>query len=583
MTDIPRPEQPRPDLRRDDGAWLNLNGPWQFEIDRAVSGHARGLPSGRELAGEITVPFCPESELSGVGEKDFMNCVWYRRLLAVPAMWRGRRVLLHVGACDYLTTVWLNGRRVGGHEGGYTPLTCELTGALRGDGSDELVLRAEDPAHRGGVPRGKQCPELHSRGCDYTRTTGIWQTVWLEAVPTLFVENVHVWPDPVRGTFTVQVFVRGEGRFGGIVTALADGEPVASAPLSGRGGGCVFAELALEEPRPWSPADPFLHDILVEVQGEGGRDRVATFGGLRHFSTEGTRFLLNGEPVFLRTVLDQGFYPDGVYTAPDLGALERDIDLSMALGFNGARLHEKVFEPAFLHLCDRKGYLVFGEYADWGADFTDPRFGQRMLTQWREALRRDVSHPAIIGWCPLNETMAAGHSPHGEWVTRELYRTTKALDPTRPALDTSGHFHFETDVWDCHNYAQDVEAFAVAYAPLAEGRADEAFTNTRDQLAYDGRRPYFVSEYGGIKWAPDASTRAGWGYGDAPADEDEFLRRFRGLTEALLKNRGVAGLCYTQLTDVEQEVNGLLTDRRRCKFPPETIAAVLRQEAAAES
>ncbi|KPK66300.1 MAG: beta-galactosidase, partial [Planctomycetes bacterium SM23_32] len=195
MPDVPRPEHPRPDLRRDDEWWLNLNGTWQFETDPGVSGEERGYASGHDLSGEILVPFCPESKLSGVGERDFMNSVWYRRFLALPEHWRSRRVLLHVGACDYVTTVWLNGRRVGGHEGGYTPFTVDLTEALRGDGRDELVLRAVDPIRQASIPRGKQSPGYHPSGCLYTRTTGIWQTVWLEAVPPTYVCQMHVWPD----------------------------------------------------------------------------------------------------------------------------------------------------------------------------------------------------------------------------------------------------------------------------------------------------------------------------------------------------------------------------------------------------
>ncbi len=583
MSEIPRPEHPRADLRRADQWWLNLNGRYEFEIDRAGSGQARGYASGHRLAGEITVPFCPESRLSGVEDRDFLNAVWYRRFIDVPDAWQGRRVLLHVGACDYLATVWLNGREVGRHEGGYTPFTCELTDALRGDGRDELVLRAEDDSRRPGIPRGKQSPRYESFGCLYTRTTGIWQTVWLEAVPEARVAGVHVWPDRERGAFTVRLQVEAPGRFGGRVTALAGGEPAGRAEFAGAAAGAAHVEVVLNEPREWSPADPFLYELVVELQGEGREaDRLTTYGGLRSFGARGNRFVLNGEPIFLRTVLDQGFYPDGIYTAPSLDALEADVDASMAFGFNGARLHEKVFEPAFLHLCDRKGYLVFGEFPDWGSDFNDPLFTQRILSQWTEAVTRDLSHPALIGWCPLNETMAAGSARHGEWTTRRLYRLTKLLDPTRPALDASGYFHFATDVWDCHNYEQDVEAFAAAFEPLARGDCEAVFTNTDRQLPYRGERPYFVSEFGGIAWSDERAGEGAWGYGRRPATREEFLRRLRGLVDALLDNPGVAGFCYTQLTDIEQEINGLLTYDRRAKFPPGEIAPILRRKAAIE-
>ncbi len=582
MAELPRPEHPRPDLRRDDAWWLNLNGTWQFETDRAVSGEARGYASGRDLAGEIIVPFCPESRLSGIGDTDFHNSAWYRRFLQLPDRWQGRRVLLHIGACDYETTVWLNGHELGRHTGGYTPFTVELTEALAGDGRDQLVVRAVDEVRRGGIPHGKQSERYESYGCLYTRTTGIWQTVWLEAVPKTYVRHVHAWPDLAGSAFDLVLHVRGAGEWHGRVTALAEDEPVGDCAFAGAGQGAVRVRLPLKEARTWSPADPFLYRLRLELEGQGGRDELSTWAGLRSFRTEGTRLLLNGESVFLRTVLDQGFYPDGIYTAPTAGALEADIENAMAFGFNGARLHEKVFEPLFLHMCDQKGYLVFGEYADWQHAMNDAGYVHAMADQWREALLRDLSHPAMIGWCPLNETGGADRTRYGEWLTRHLYRTTKALDPSRPALDTSGYFHFETDIEDTHDYEQDVERFAARYEPLARGAVADLKAGPERQRPYDGTRPYFVSEFGGIGWREGEVPDSSWGYGRGPATRQEFLERFRGLVESLLFNPGVAGFCYTQLTDVEQEVNGLLTYDRRPKFEPAVIASILQQRAALE-
>ncbi len=582
MADVPRPEHPRPDLRRGDEWWLNLNGVWQFETDPGLSGEARGYAAGRDLGGQIVVPFCPESDLSGIGDRDFHNSVWYRRRFRVPDRWEGRRVLLHVGACDYDATVYLNGREVGGHRGGYTPFAVELTEALRAREEQELVIRAVDLMRRGWQPRGKQCPQYASHGCLYTRTTGIWQTVWLEAVPATCVRNVRAEPDVRRGAFHLRLEVQGEGPFTGRVRALGQGEEAGEVEVSGPGAGTYAAELLLREQRLWSPEDPFLYRLEVELDGPGGPDRLTSWAGLREFRTEGTRFLLNGQSIFLRTVLDQGFHPDGIYTAPSLDALEADIDAALALGFNGARLHQKVFEPAFLHLCDRKGYPVFGEFPDWGHPLDDARFTHAMLDDWTEAVRRDAGHPSIIGWCPLNETGDADRTQYGEWLTRRLYRLTKALDPTRPVVDASGWFHFETDIWDTHNYEQDVDAFRTAFVPLARGEFAEGHRQAGRQRPYDGQQPYFVSEFGGTAWRAGGAPTEGWGYGSGPRTEEEFLERFRGLVEALLGNPGVAGFCYTQLTDVEQEINGLLTYGREMKFPPERIAAILRQKAAVE-
>ncbi len=567
-------------MRREDDWWLNLNGVWESEIDRAASGEARGYASGRGLSGEILVPFCPESRLSGIEDRDFLNSVWYRRLIDVPERWQGRRVLLHVGACDYRSTVWLNGHRMGDHEGGYTPFSVDLTDRLCGDGSDELVIRAVDPIRTESIPAGKQSRSYASHGCYYARTTGIWQTVWLEAVPEVWVENVHVTPNLQGRSFIVGARVAGSGSFLCRVTARADGETVGAAEFEGHGPCYRFADLRLQEARAWSPRDPFLYGVEVELDGPSGRDRVTTYAGLRSFETAGKEFRLNGETIFLRTVLDQGFYPDGIYTAPSVADLEGDIDASMAFGFNGARLHEKVFEPAFLHLCDRKGYLVFGEYADWAHGFDSPGYCHALTRQWLEALDRDRSHPSIVGWCPLNESRSAETGAYGEWTTRQLYEQTRAADPSRPVIDASGYFHYETDIWDCHTYQQDVETFRRGFDLLAQGGGENPFTNCENQLPYDGRRPYFVSEFGGIGWEEGAPE--GWGYGKNPRSREEFMARFRGLVAALLGNPGVAGFCYTQLTDVEQERNGLMTYDRRPKFDPGEIAAIIRQKAAIE-
>jgi beta-galactosidase/beta-glucuronidase len=572
MGDIPRPEHPRPDWRRPDEWWLNLNGPWEFAIDRSASGSDRGYVSGRRLGAEITVPFCPESRLSGIEDRDFLNCVWYRRQVHVPARWAGRVVLLHIGACDYDTTVWLNGRCVGRHTGGYTPITCDLTGALAGEDTCELVVRAVDDIRCGWLPSGKQSLQYASHGCFYTRTTGIWQTVWLEAVPRARVRSARVYPDVARGAFVIRLQVVTAGPFEGRVAALHEGREVGHARFSGAGSATAWAVVDLQQPLLWSPRSPSLYRLDVALESAGERDEVQTWAGLREVRTDGRAVTLNGEPLFLRTVLDQGFYPDGVYTAPSAHALEADVDASLSFGFNGARLHQKVFEPLYLHLCDRKGYLVFGEFPDWPHAMDRAEFARAMMDQWPRAVARDLNHPSIIGWCPLNETGQADRSRHGEWLTRSLYGLTKELDPCRPVIDASGWMHFHTDIWDTHNYCQDVAEFASAFQPLARGEWTSAHNAHGRQVPYDGSRPYFVSEFGGIAWAHGDAPDTAWGYGSGPTSPQEFLDRFDGLVGALRDNPGISGFCYTQLTDVEQEINGLMTYDRRPKFPPARIA-----------
>jgi beta-galactosidase/beta-glucuronidase len=575
--DIPRPEYPRPQLVRDH--WLNLNGPWGFQFDPGLSGVARGLPQAPRLEREILVPFCPESTLSGIGDLDFHPGAWYRREFATPEEWAAQRVLLHVGAADHDARVWVNGLEAGGHRGGYTPFTLDITSHLVG-GANSVTIFARDDTRSPLQAGGKQCPEYHSRGCHYTRTTGIWQTVWLEPVPQTYVGELHLTPDLENGQAVIEAEVCGLPSRGTLeAEAFLGGQSVgvARARFVGQRAGLV---LPLKAVRAWSPEEPALYDLSLTLSAENGsRDVVKSYFGLRSLALSDKAILLNGKPLFQRLVLDQGFYPDGIYTAPSDEALRNDIVISQGLGFNGARLHQKVFEPRFLYWADRMGYLVWGEFPNWGLDLSRPEALEVFLAQWLEALRRDDSHPSIVGWCPFNETQPDQDAE----VLRNVYRVTKACDPTRPVIDTSGYQHVETDIYDVHNYDQNPATFAAAYAPLAAG--GEPFRN-RPKLdaPYQGQ-PYFVSEYGGIWWQPEQKDDKAWGYGGVearPRSVGEFVERYRALTEALLKHPCMCAFCYTQLYDIEQEVNGLYYYDRRPKFDPELIREINAQPAAVE-
>ncbi|MBC7256244.1 MAG: beta-galactosidase, partial [Chloroflexi bacterium] len=342
----------------------------------------------------------------------------------------------------------------------------------------------------------------------------------------------------------------------------------------------VEATLRLRDILPWEPGYPTLYDLTLTLNTTSGApDVVRSYFGLRSVALSERAILLNGRPLFQRLVLDQGYYPEGIYTAPSDEALRRDIEIALGLGFNGARLHQKVFEPRFLYWADRLGYLVWGEFPNWGLNLHDPKSLEIFAPQWLEALERDYSHPALVGWCPFNETQP-DQDPE---ILRTIYRLTKAVDGTRPVIDTSGYQHVETDIYDVHNYGQDVASFASLFADFAQG--GEPFRNRpRLDAPYRGQ-PYFVSEYGGIWWNPGQRDEAGWGYGGVegrPRSEEEFLARYRGLTEALLRHPRMCAFCYTQLYDIEQEVNGLYTYDRRPKFDPALIRAINTQPAAIE-
>ena len=593
-TSMPRPEYPRPQFVRPD--WLCLNGEWQFEIDRADTGLERGLVD-RELTDRITVPFCPESELSGIGEVDFMEAVWYRRTVRIPADWSGRDVLVHFQAVDQDATVWANGVQVARHHGGWTPFTADLTGVASAGEEVTLVVRARDPKD-GPQARGKQALRYENHDCHYTRTTGIWQTVWLEPVPTSSLGRPRITPDVGAGAFEVELPVRGPRR-GLTVRArlLEAGTDVVTTEMPADVD--FTARLRLEIPRErrrlWSIEDPFCYDLELEIVDSAGAviDQVTSYAGLRSVTIDGKAVLLNGKPVFQRLVLDQGYYPDGIMTAPSEEALVADIELSMAAGFNGARLHQKVFEERFLYHCDRLGYLVWGEFGDWGSNVHDVRRDgvteqiPVMVDEWIEAVERDYSHPSIVGWCPLNET--AEHLTDRftvlDTITRAMFAATKAADRTRPVLDSSGYSHRvpETDIYDSHNYEQDPAKFAAAMAPLAEGRP---YANQTDRgawsVAYAGQ-PYFCSEFGGIWWNPDAAEdEYSWGYGERPRSIEEFYTRFEGLIAALLDDENMFGYCYTQLTDVFQEQNGIFSFDRSEKFDMERIRKAQIRPAAIE-
>ncbi len=593
LMEIPRAEYPRPQFVRPE--WLCLNGEWQFEIDAGDSGLERGLLQ-RELKGRILVPFCPESPLSGVGHTDFMNAVWYRRTVAIPEAWRGRRVLLHFQAVDYDATVWVNGVEVGRHRGGFTPFTCDLSGVASPGETITIVVRARDD-HRALQPRGKQSPRYANYSCLYTRTTGIWQTVWLEPVPVCALRRPRLTPDVANGMIRLVQPITGNRPGLRLRATLSDAEGIvcaASCPADVDLSPHLDLPIPASRRRLWSPRDPHLYDLLIELIDADGAtlDRATSYAGLRSVAIDGPAIKINGELIFQRLVLDQGYYPDGILTAPSDEALRRDIELSLAAGFNGARLHQKVFEERFLYHADRLGYLVWGEFPDWGwlghgpeDDHVHP--GVTYVAQWLEVLERDYSHPCLIGWCPLNETYQAisDRITTLDDATRALFLATKAMDGTRPVLDASGYSHRvpEADVYDCHDYEQDVETFRAHHAGLAAGKpfyngpADRPWS-----ILYRGQ-PFFVSEFGGTWWRPDAEPgQDSWGYGEPPRTQKEFYQRFAGLCGALLDNPHLFGYCYTQLTDVYQEQNGLFTFDRRPKFDVDRLRRIQQRPAAIE-
>ncbi len=564
MTTQPRPEYPRPQFVRE--AWVNLNGPWTYTFDFGKSGKQNGFAESEGFQGEILVPFCPESLLSGVNHKDFIEMLWYHRELTIPAAWAGRRILLHFGAVDYESEVFIDGKSVGRHWGGTASFSYDITRYVQAGATHNLVVYVRDDVRSGQQPGGKQCPDFRSRGCHYTRTTGIWQTVWMEAVAEYGLRDVQITPDVDGARFIVapRFYALKAGlRFRATLkvndVVISQAESVAANGIS--------VILPVAAPKLWSPASPFLYDLVFEVL-DGGTvvDTVTSYAGLRKVRIEGNRVFLNNEPIYLRLVLDQGFYPDGIWTAPNDEALKRDIELSLAAGFNGARLHQKVFEERFHYWADKLGYLTWGESSSWGMDVKDVVSARNFLAEWREIVVRDRNHPSIITWTPFNETRDVGDTRQHYRLHSDAAQLTRDLDATRPVNDASGYVHVDTDLWTVHNYQQDPALLRKELTPLPE---HGPFRNFPDREAPYAGQPYLVDEYGGIKWIPSAErvyAENSWGYGDAPQTLEEFYTRLEGLTDVILGFDHIVGYCYTQLTDVEQEQNGIYNYDRTEKF-----------------
>lgn len=571
---IPRNEHPNPNFKRND--YIILNGEWDFEFDFGNSGKERKLfDVDAQFSKKINVPFCPESELSGIGYKDFMAAVWYKRTVEITEEQLKGKAFIVFGAVDFHASVYVNGEFAGEHFGGYTSFRIDATKFLKA-GENVITLCAQDDTRSPLQARGKQSELVYSHDCDYTRTTGIWQTVYMEFCPENYIKSVKYFPNITDGTLTIHAELVGNGTFS--AAAFWDGKEVGTASTDTLGKTATLT-LNLSEKHLWEVGKGGLYSLNLSFGG----DEISSYFGLREVKLTDNAININGDPVFQRLVLDQGFYPDGIYTAPSAEALKNDILLSMEVGFNGARLHQKIFEPLFLHYCDELGYIVWGEHGNWGADHTNFESLRYFLLEIEEEIERDFNHPALIGWCPYNETWDVNGRKQDDDVIRIVYRTVKNLDKTRPCIDTSGNFHVETDIFDVHDYDQDCELFKGHYEDLTNKNI--LFDHQGHKQTWKGE-PVFMSEYGGIrvelKEFEENDSKKAWGYGNAATSLEEFYTRYDGLTTALIDCPKMIGFCYTQLTDVEQELNGIFRYDRTKKFDSEILYKINTKKAAIE-
>ena len=590
------PDYPRPMLVRDD--WLDLCGTWEFGVGEVDDGVTLGWCSGTvTLPGTITVPFPPESALSGVGDTAAHPAVYYRREIAIDAgsVDGEHRLLLHFGAVDYVADVWVNGAYVGGHAGGHTPFTFDVTDVLTPGPRQIVVLRAVDRADDAMQPRGKQDWQPEPHGVWYHRTTGIWQPVWLEVVPTLHIEQLHWTPDVPSASVGVEVTlshvpvrpvrVRVALRLG--AELLAEQTMLATRREDRWQVGIPALRHQLDQARLlWSPESPTLIDAEIEVLVDDEVvDRVRSYVGLRSVGVDRGRFLLNGTPRFLRLVLAQNYWPTSHLAAPSSHALRREAELVRELGFNGLRVHQKIEDPRFLAHCDRLGLLVWGEMPS--AYEFGPRMVERLTAEWLAAVHRDRSHPCIVTWVPFNESWGIWNGvdvAEQRHASTALYHLTKAVDPTRPVISNDGWEHTESDIWGLHDYAPDGESIRRRYdgpEALARILGDRPPARRVALLGNPVRRgqPIMITEFGGLSYRP-ADDEAWHGYATVGTPA-EFSQRLRGLIDAVLDNPELAGFCYTQLTDTAQERNGLLTADREFKLPAAEVAAIVARPARA--
>ncbi len=581
---VPRPEHPRPDLVR--AGWQTLNGRWEFEFDDADRGIAERWfePGKKGFSRTIVVPYAFQSKLSGIADTAFHDVVWYRRTFDAPAgASRGDRVLLNFGAVDYEATVWVNGDKIGWHRGGHVGFVLDVTDSVK-PGANTIVVRAWDPSTDRSLPRGKQFWQPKSEGIWYTRTSGIWQPVWIETANAVHVQRLRVTPDVDASRVSVEaIATKAEPGMRLRVTAkFGDRAPVTSEVSTS--GARPVATLELPDQELWWPWRPSLYDLTVELVGKDGRvlDRVDSYFGQRKVSTHAGQVYINNAPFYLRLVLDQGYWPESLLTPPSDEAIQYDIKMTKAFGFNGARKHQKVEDPRWLYWCDRLGLVVWGEMAN-AQDYSD-EYVARFTDEWQQIVARDYNHPSIITWVPINESWGVLDIAT-RWTQQEhaktMYHLLHSLDATRLVIDNDGWEHTdETDLFGIHDYARTGEELRAKYAVLETDRTTVP-RNGKEATAfgykYNGS-PIVMTEFGGISYRVGAQKAENeWGYSGIEPTAEALTSRLAGLVYALRSNKVIAGFCYTQLTDVEQEINGLMTYDRKPKVDPKVLERIIGQ------
>lgn len=587
-----RKEYPRPQFVRED--WLNLNGTWQFDYDDCNQGLKEGWhKNGKTLNQAIEVPFAYQTKLSGIHDESCHDIIWYKKVFEVPKNWENKNVVLHFGAVDYRCKVYVNEIYIGEHEGGHTAFSFDITHALTRK-EEVVTLRVEDPSYDETIPRGKQTWEDEPRIIWYTRTSGIWQTVWLEAVDNCYIQSVKYTPniDELSMTFDFEVTEASVGKNVEMIISLEGKEIVCDTFKITESSFTRSAQIIKNKIFQhgfhgrvlsvlWSPENPCLFDVSFTLKDENNTyDHVDSYFGMRKIHTENGLVYLNNRPFYQKLVLNQGYWRDGLLTAPTDEDFVKDINLTKAMGFNGCRIHQKVEDPRFLYWADKLGFVIWGEC---GAFISyDIKAGHRLQNEWYEIIERDYNHPSIITWTPINESWGiedVRHNSQQQAYALSLYYYIKSMDKTRLVVSNDGWESVTTDICGVHNYTHgqedEVEKYQKYVHDLKTKESLEA-SMPADRYMYalgfkNQGEPFILTEYGGIAYAP--GTDAGWGY-TVVGDEESFLKDYQRIMEAVYASEALQGFCYTQLTDVQQEINGLLTFDHEPKIDVEKIKKI---------